>query len=183
MAYKIDLNLELRNIHYSASLSEETNAYSADVYLDGKKVCTVSNHGQGSCDDQYWLDPDAEAKVTAAFKALPMRDTGMELHGEPFMVQPDLEDWCGTEVAVYLSKRDFARHTKKKVLVVVPGETGEYEWKIDPAKLTAVTTFRDREKPMTYAAYILSKSKPGARIVNLMTPAEVDAYILSLIHI
>lgn len=46
-------HIELRKIKHSKSLSEETPAYTADVYVDGKLFCHVSNHGQGGCDKYY----------------------------------------------------------------------------------------------------------------------------------
>ena len=39
--------VELRKVKYSASLSEETAAFTADLYFDGVKVGTTSNHGTG----------------------------------------------------------------------------------------------------------------------------------------
>jgi hypothetical protein len=39
--------IELRKVKYSASLSEETAAFTAELYFDGKKVGTASNHGTG----------------------------------------------------------------------------------------------------------------------------------------
>lgn len=45
--------IELRKISHAKSLSEETPAYSADVYVDGKLFCHVSNHGQGGPDEQH----------------------------------------------------------------------------------------------------------------------------------
>lgn len=38
-------------------MSEETNCFSADVYLDNKKVGLVKNAGHGGCNFYYWIDP------------------------------------------------------------------------------------------------------------------------------
>lgn len=46
-------NIELRKISHNKSLSEETPAYTAQVWVDGKHYCDVSNHGQGGCDMQH----------------------------------------------------------------------------------------------------------------------------------
>lgn len=45
--------LTLKNISFSEALSEETNAFTADVYLDGVKRATASNHGQGGPTDVH----------------------------------------------------------------------------------------------------------------------------------
>lgn len=47
------LNIELRKVSHSKSLSEETPAYSAQVWIDGVHFCDVSNHGQGGSDMQH----------------------------------------------------------------------------------------------------------------------------------
>ena len=60
--------VELRKVKYSASLSEETAAFTADLYFDGKKVGTASNHGTGGPNDNYFTNP-ADAKRFAAFIA------------------------------------------------------------------------------------------------------------------
>ena len=46
------MNITLKNIKHMPSLSEETECYSADLYLDGKLVAHVSNRGHGGCDEQ-----------------------------------------------------------------------------------------------------------------------------------
>ena len=42
--------VKLKNVKHSASLSQETEAYTASVYLDGKKVGHVRNDGNGGPD-------------------------------------------------------------------------------------------------------------------------------------
>lgn len=44
------MKIELRKIQLLKSLSEETPAYTADLYIDGKLLAHVSNHGHGGCD-------------------------------------------------------------------------------------------------------------------------------------
>jgi hypothetical protein len=43
----ITLQVELRRIHVSKQLSEETTAFTADIHIDGKRVGYASNHGHG----------------------------------------------------------------------------------------------------------------------------------------
>ena len=44
---------ELKNYKSSAHLSEETVAFTATIYRDGKKVGTCSNHGTGGPNEAY----------------------------------------------------------------------------------------------------------------------------------
>lgn len=39
--------IELRNIKHSVSLSQETEAFTADIYIDGRKVAYAHNEGTG----------------------------------------------------------------------------------------------------------------------------------------
>jgi hypothetical protein len=44
------MKIELRKISFNERMSEETNCYAADLYVDGKKVGEVGNDGHGGCD-------------------------------------------------------------------------------------------------------------------------------------
>lgn len=41
------MKLELRNVHFSERMSDETNCFSATVYVNGKRVGEVENRGCG----------------------------------------------------------------------------------------------------------------------------------------
>ena len=41
------MNIELKNVKIYAGLSEETIAFNASVYIDGKKVGEAKNSGHG----------------------------------------------------------------------------------------------------------------------------------------
>lgn len=45
------MNIEIRNISYNARLSQETNAFHASLYIDGKKVGYAENSGHGGPTD------------------------------------------------------------------------------------------------------------------------------------
>jgi len=50
------MEISLKKVKVSHELSEETVAFTADLYVDDKNVGTVKNHGQGGSHDIY-LDP------------------------------------------------------------------------------------------------------------------------------
>lgn len=50
------MKLSLRKVKYYAELSEETQCYTAELYLDGKKVATVKNDGHGESTDVYYTE-------------------------------------------------------------------------------------------------------------------------------
>lgn len=136
-------NIELRKITYSKALSEETSAYSADLYLDGALLAHVSNHGTGGCDSQH----PAKGRTYAEIKALndeikstyPSKDTGMVLNGKPFIMEQDLETVCGDLLNDHLVAKDLKRTLSSKIVFQKPD--GIYTVKkqkgADEAKLIA----------------------------------------------
>lgn len=60
--------LTLKNIKVHHGLSEETWAYTATVYLDGKSVGTVKNDGHGGPDFHTWKDKAAGERALAIGK-------------------------------------------------------------------------------------------------------------------
>ena len=47
------MNIEVKKIKHARSLSEETNAFSAELHVDGKHVADCKNSGQGGMTDVY----------------------------------------------------------------------------------------------------------------------------------
>ena len=48
------MEIKLKNIKFSEHLSEETNAFTADIFVNGKKVGYAKNDGHGGC---TWYHP------------------------------------------------------------------------------------------------------------------------------
>lgn len=57
------MEITIKNLKIARSLSEETTAYTATIYVDGVATFAASNHGHGGCDMYHRL---ATAKVTEA---------------------------------------------------------------------------------------------------------------------
>ncbi len=65
------MEIALKNISYSERLSEETNCFSATIYIDGKKAGEASNHGHGG---PTMIRPrELEQKIDAYAKTLTPR--------------------------------------------------------------------------------------------------------------
>jgi hypothetical protein len=63
------MEITLKNISHNERLSEETNCFSATIYIDGKKAGEASNHGHGG---PTMLHPrELEQKIDAYAKTLP----------------------------------------------------------------------------------------------------------------
>jgi hypothetical protein len=109
------MKIEVKNIHHSARLSEETYAYSADVYVDGKLLCKVSNHGTGGPDETWPAKGRTHADIEAVdawCKAnLPKHIASFndEKTGKPFEMGQDLEMVCHDAVTDFLTAKDLKR--------------------------------------------------------------------------
>lgn len=63
------MNIELKRFTTNARLSQESTAFAADVWVDGKKVGTAANSGHGGATIVH-LDPSVRAEVEAHGKRL-----------------------------------------------------------------------------------------------------------------
>lgn len=161
-------NIELRKISHSASLSEETNAYTADLYVDGKLLAHVSNHGHGGCDMQHPAKGRTHAEIdelNAHIKATyPPKDTGMMLEGKPFIMEQDLETICGDLLTDHLLTKDLQRTLKRTVAFY------------DPTK-KAILTYKGKHDATSQARLceITAQKHPQAKILNRLPFAEALA--------
>lgn len=63
------MNIELKRFTTNARLSQETTAFAADVWVDGKKAGHAQNDGHGGC-TMVHLDPSVRDKVETQGKML-----------------------------------------------------------------------------------------------------------------
>lgn len=128
------MKFELRKVHHMPSLSEETNAYSADLYVDGQLIAHVSNRGHGGCDDQHPAKGRTNAdlqRVEEWIKANhPPRETGMKLpSGEMFLMDITLETICGELLESHLASKKLERLLKRTVAYFDPDKKAVYNFK------------------------------------------------------
>ena len=82
------MKIELKSIQYSAAASQETTCYSANLYIDGRKIGTVGNHGHGASDEFHGDRAAFDAADTWCRANLPKlivlddqpQDADLELH-------------------------------------------------------------------------------------------------------
>lgn len=117
--------LTLKKISHDKRLSEETPAYTAQVWADGVHVCDVSNHGQGGPDMQYpakgktQADIDAlNARIKATYPKNPL--TGST--GEDLTYDTDLELACHLELERVGIEKTVKRDLNTKIMFVKPAD-------------------------------------------------------------
>jgi hypothetical protein len=83
------MKIELKSFKYFSSLSEETNAFTADVFVNGKKIAYAKNDGHGGC-TFYSAYPNQIEKLKAVeeyVKSLP------ELNYQGLKIKMNLESF------------------------------------------------------------------------------------------
>ena len=64
-------SVKLRNVKVAHHMSEETTAFTATLYINGKRVAYVKNAGQGGDNYPRFIDRDVEQAFHAMCKSLP----------------------------------------------------------------------------------------------------------------
>lgn len=135
----------LKAVKYSASLSQETAAFTADVIFDGKRIAHAHNNGCGGMTlvspyDGKGSDVAEAERYVAQFQNIcGKHDFGM--HTLDSMVDSLLDD--------YLIRRDLTKLLKSKTAGVVGAD---------------IRAMRAPYSPATVAAF--HKLHPGALILN-----------------
>ena len=128
------MKIELKNIKFSEAMSEETNAFTGNLYINGKNVGYCKNTGQGGCTDYHANTPEDRKAIKEAEEycnRLP------KVHSERFNFdyQPTLELAIGDCLDEWLKakeKKKMERQMRDRILVGVPdGYTyGFYRFKV-----------------------------------------------------
>ncbi|MBK1439862.1 hypothetical protein JHJ32_07700 [Parapedobacter sp. ISTM3] len=116
------MKIELKKIEHSERLSEETEAFSADLYIDGKKVGTASNRGHGGPTD-YGADSkeyqELIRKAEAYCETLPPQK--FTSGGEQYTIEMNLERYIDDLLYDHLKEKDVQKFRKKAERAMVKG--------------------------------------------------------------
>ncbi len=112
------MKIELKNIKISSFLSQETTAYTAALYVDGRKIGTVENDGHGGCDLFSPENGQEDYERFDAAEALSKAATG-----------DDIEMVCAKALDDHETAKDLKRLMKSKILYTKDGGLFEMRWK------------------------------------------------------
>ena len=158
------MELELRNIKRHAGLSQETHAYTATIYWNRRKFCEVENSGHGGCDMQRPVAPftDADIQYIDAMceNELPMWGSQFD-PDEGDTYRTDLEQWCGEQVNIHLTRRDLKRKLKSRAVFTMHNEKRLFEVK-----------YKGRKAYDDALGAMVVKRYPGAALLNAMSEDE-----------
>ncbi|WP_286897441.1 MULTISPECIES: hypothetical protein [Sphingobacterium] len=110
------MNIELKNIKHSPSLSEETEAFTASLYINGKHAGYAKNAGHGGSTDYYHKDAKGKELIKQA-----------EEHTKSFKKPDDhfintaLEEKIDELLYDHLQKKDLEKFNKKLAKITENG--------------------------------------------------------------
>ena len=122
------MKIELKNVKFSESLSEETNAFTADVYVNGKKCGYCRNDGCGG-DTMVNSYPDTRFDFTECEKWLqkqPQINIGSE--EKPYMIDCDMESMVDFLFEKWLKEKDEKKLQKKMETCLIWGTPNHYSY-------------------------------------------------------
>ena len=108
--------ITLKSVKYLKSLSEETPAYTAKIYVNGKFFSDVSNDGHGGSDmyDDYTAAAELDKLIAATYEKSEFR--GMVFNAS-------LESICHGLVYDEMDKKEFKSLLARKVVMLEPNKT------------------------------------------------------------
>jgi len=116
------MKIELKSIKFSEAMSEETNAFTANLYINGKNVGYCKNQGHGGCTDYNSNSPELRPIIKEAeeyCKALPKTKwKGMEFDQSlESVIDQLLEDW--------LKAKEVKKMERKMLTCILIGSPDE----------------------------------------------------------
>jgi len=111
------MNIELKNIKIAEHLSEETTAFTADIFVNGKKVGYARNDGRGGCTDYNRYPGDGNMEVIKQAeefcKTLPQK-VYPPMFGQPELrIDMNLEEFIDDIIEKKLLEKANAKLKKK----------------------------------------------------------------------
>jgi len=125
------MKIELKNIHFSQQLSQETNAFSANLYINNIKAGAASNHGYGGATDYLPFDDEGRKLIQEAeahCKTLP--PDKFTIDGKEYAIDMNLENYIDQLLNDHLRQKDLQqirskanRASEKAIVVGIPDQS------------------------------------------------------------
>lgn len=131
-------DIQLKKIKVAEFLSEETTAFTAEIYIDSKKVGYCKNDGQGGCTDYYGYTKEDNQLIRECedeFKQLPLKES--QAFGSSFKFQPTFEDRLDELLEAHFVAKDekkFEKSMETAILFGTEQNFSEHFWKYTGTK-------------------------------------------------
>ena len=122
------MNIQVKNVKIYDGLSEETVAFNASIYVDGKKVGDAKNNGRGGANDIDVFTKDGRwNRDLISDMELEAETHTWTYEGETY--SHNLDSYIGKLVDDFEEQRNLKRMCRTKTLYRIPDKTydeGEY---------------------------------------------------------
>lgn len=155
--------ITLKNIRYAAFASEETNCYTATLYVDGVKWGEVGNDGHGGPDWVHLAKPRSYADLEALNARIAASYPPIDLKLDDGRTIPaDLETVCGDLVDAHLATKALTSLMRNKALF----------FKATPQDGAPLYQLALKGRPLDAAIAHLNRMYPGVVILNTLPKDE-----------
>lgn len=169
------MNIVLKNLKIYEGLSEETTAFTADVYVNGKKVAYAKNDGHGGCTDyNAYGTPEAKKLMNEAEQYcinLPKKSVEFKT-GNSVEFDQTLEsviDDLVFEAENAKAEKKLLKNMEKGICYGTPNSYSLISWKGFPIKAMLMSSVG---KPMLIKRLSELKAE-GKTILNTNIPKEL----------
>ena len=128
----MNTRIKLKKVKFYEGLSEETNAYSAEVYFDNKLVGLCSNNGQGGETNvclAYMSSKDLFKEARKYCDSLPATTYPSFIEGETFSVESSIENVCDSLFEEWLKAKEDAKLSRKYSQSIVYTNDNAYSYR------------------------------------------------------
>lgn len=104
------MKIELKSVKHFPSMSQDSEAFNATIYVDGKKVGSVMDNGWGGEMEFKFISNEIAVAVTTFIKALPPVE--FEYNGEKTLLDMTTDLFFGELLTQFLKKKDAEKQAK-----------------------------------------------------------------------
>lgn len=177
------MNIELKNIHHYPRMSEETEAFVADIFIDGQKIGYAKNEGHGGNTDYRGYNAKTNEILRQAdeyCKTLPPKIYDDKDGSEPLTIDMNLENFIDNLFYEYLDNKDklkFERAREKAMndRLVIGINDNEYGTIKLSKPVNELLQFEQGEEYLKnmIAKHLAPKIKEGHRLLNNNIPEKI----------
>jgi hypothetical protein len=169
------MKIELKNVKFSETFSEETNCFKATIYCDGKKVGYCENEGHGGCTSYYGIEKynsEDIQKMEEYCKSLPpiVYDTFTFDSTLETVIDKLFEDWLNRK-----ENKKLEKQMEKGILIGTKYEYQILSFKKGNKKINLSEMFND-ERGVNHLQELITKLKSEGKII---LNTNIPQYILN----
>ena len=159
------MNVTLKNVKFSEHMSEETNAFTADVYVDGVRCGFAKNDGHGGNTNVHpysFQQSELFYKSETFLKTLPEINIGTE--DEPYMIDSNMESVVDNLFEQWLKEKETKKFEKKMIDRIMWGIPHGYSY--SEVKFKRPLSEIPKQVLQTYLNQYKGRFKEGEKFLN-----------------